>query len=143
MQSLINTSELVEQISDALKLNEEENRELYDELSQIQNGAVKNTLHDIIKLLKPELNALTGKKCFEGHEPVMHTYVACIRGRSVRDAQYETVACSDHLDDDAWIDAYEMPLFLEIVKAETPIRATQIAAAHAKVNTNVIELFPI
>lgn len=143
MQNPINSSELAEQISDVLKLNQEENKELYNELSQIQNGAVKNALHHMMKLLKPELNALTGKKCFTEHKPVMHTYVACICGCSVRDAQYEKTACSDHLDDDAWVDAHEMPLFLEIVKAETPTRAKQIAAFHYKVNENVIELFPV
>lgn len=143
MKDSVNSSKLTEQISDVLKLNKEENKELYDELSQIQNGAVKNVLHRMMKLLKPELNALAGKKCFTKYEPVMHTYVACIRGCSVRDAQYEKAACSDHLDDKAWVDAYEMPLFLEIINAETPTRAKQIAASHNKVNENVIELFPV
>lgn len=131
MDKAYNSSELAKQVSVKLKLSQAEGLELYKELSQIQNGRVKEALD---MLTRPS----AGKEC--GTAP---KYAACIRSESSRDVQYEKHPGSDHLDDSQWVDAGSMPLFLKIIEADTPIRAKQMAAAYAGVDEGVIELYPV
>lgn len=129
----INSSELARQVSEILKLSQEDGLKLYKELSQMPNGPVKDALEGLVEALEDKA----------GDKKTDIRYAACIRGSSVRDAQYEKAANSNPLDDDVWVDAEDMPLFLKIIEAATPPRAVQIAAAYAGVEKEVIELFPM
>lgn len=70
-------------------------------------------------------------------------YVACIKDSCVRDAQYAKYEDADLIDDDAWIDAEEIPLFLKIIEADTEDEARRIAAEYASADEDVIELYPL
>lgn len=135
-----NSSALAKQVADKLKLNQEESLKLYKELSQIPNGMVKDAL-DVLSGPADLSNQMVTQ--IQHKSGGMQKYAAYIRGECVRDSQYSKHPDADPLDDDAWLDAPGMPLFLKIVEAETPTRATQIAAIYAGVNESVIELQPI
>lgn len=122
-----NSSVLAARIVKKLKLSDSEADELYAQLSQIDNGPVKDA---IAALCADEAN--TTRK-----------YASVIRASSTRDVQYEKTADSDHLDDDAWVDIGNMPLFLGFVEAESPSRAKHIAAIRAGVDTSVIEIYDV
>lgn len=124
------SSVLARQVSEILKLNQEDSLKLYKDLSQLSNGPVKDALH-----------ALSMTEKIQNGKPALKRYMACIKESCVRDAQYSTKEDADFLDDDAWLDARELPLFLGIVEAETPIRARQILSARNNVDKNVIELY--
>lgn len=70
-------------------------------------------------------------------------YVACIKADCIRNGQYSKWIGASPVDDHAWVWANDMPLFLEVVVADTPARAAQLAAARAGVTEDVIELIPV
>lgn len=123
-----NSSELAAQVAAKLGYEKDQELLLYRELSQVPNGAVKDAL---AALAKPE------------ERPRNNKYIAVFRGSQVRDAQYAAHEDADPLDDDAWLDANGMPLYIGIVEAETDIRARQIAAARERVDDSVIEVYSI
>lgn len=120
-----NSSELAARIAKKLNMNEENELQLFKELSQIGDGPVKDALDALSR--KEETNR----------------YVATIGGSCVRDAQYSKHADAEWDDDDAWCDAKNAPIFLEVVEADTPTRARQIAAVKAGVDTGVVELYDL
>lgn len=132
-----NSHEMAKKVGRILKLDREEEKALYDQLCLFSDGPVKKAIDGLIKWVKLSLNSDMGKK-----DIPMNVYAACIRADSVRDAQYETKAGSDHRDDDAWLNA-EMPLFIDMIPAESPDNAKLIAAAQAGVEPDVIALFTI
>lgn len=121
-----NSSTLSRMTAEALGLSEKEEKALYGQLASIPEGPVKEVMRKLV-----------------GTKVPVNKYAACIKGSSVRDAQYETKSCSNPLDDNAWVDAEEIPLFLGIIEASSPTRATQIAASQNNVDADVIELFEI
>ena len=130
MPKILNSSELAKQVSEKLNLSQTDSLALYNELSQIPNGQVKDAL-----------DALSDRTIRKSDQ--ITKYVACIKGSCVHGAKYTSTPNADPLDNKVWTDADKMPLFLEIVEAATPTRAMQIAAAHAGVDVNVIELQPL
>jgi hypothetical protein len=48
MSGIYNSAELANQISKKLKLDEEESRKLYEQLSQLPNGAVKDAIARLV-----------------------------------------------------------------------------------------------
>lgn len=161
-----NSSELARQVSERLHLNQEDGLRLYEELSQIPNGYVKDALDLLSAGYRvtddDEKHALESVKhaisvLEKGSDPQKYAalrglhsileaklnprkYVACIKGTCVRDAKYSVHDDADPLDDGAWRDVHEVPLFIGIIEAETPVRAKQIVAAQEGVDTGVIEL---
>lgn len=127
MHKTHNSSELAKRVSEKLKLNQEDSLELYKELSQLPDGHVKDALSAL----------MTDKTSSSTH----HEYAACIKGTCVRNAQYSKWEDAMPLDDDAWVNANEKPIFLGIIEADTPTRAKQIVAARVGVSENVIELY--
>ncbi len=121
-----NSSALAKQVSDKMKLSQEEDLELYNELSQLGNGPVKKILDT---LTKPS---------------PMRRFVACIKGSCVRDAQYSKFDGAEPLDDDNWLDASDdTEIYINIVEAETEIRAKQIAATWMCTDPSAIVLHEI
>lgn len=121
-----NSSELAARIAKKLNLSGDETDRLYDQLSQIGNGPVKDAFAALC-----------------GPQTAMKKYAGVIRAESTRDVQYEKTSNSDHLDDNAWVDIGKMPLFLGFVEAESPSRAKHIAAARTGVDTSVIEIYDV
>lgn len=103
-----------------LHMDGDEEKLLFEELSSLPNGKVKEVL-----------DRLTSKGL----------YVACIKASCCRDAQYSVCEDADLLDEEKWKDACGMPLLLKAVEADTPQRAKQMAAAYAGTDTNVVELY--
>lgn len=159
MHKSINSSELAKQVSEKLQLSQADGLGLYKELSQISDGFVKDALSALLEKAETNQDMLakhtsclekiqSDLDVFAGQGSEMSRYVACISSGYVRDAQYATKSGADCLDDDdrfdddAWVDA-DLPLYLKIVEADTRTRAAQIAASHAGVDEDVIELIPI
>lgn len=120
-----NSSELAARIAKKLNMNEENELQLFKELSQIGDGLVKDAFDALCE--KGETNR----------------YVAVIGGNYVRNAQYPKHIDADWNDDGAWCDVKNAPIFLEVVEADTPTRARQIAAVKAGVDTGVVELYDL
>lgn len=164
-----NSAELAKRISERLQLDEETSRELFDQLSKIPNGPVKDAMDILVKGYRTatddEQRVKTAVKnavdvLEHGSEPQKYAalrdvrrlletklnkrkYVACIKGTCVRDAQYSVHADADPLDDGARMDANEAPIFIGIIEAETPVRAKQIMAARENIDMDVIVLTEI
>lgn len=124
MSNTYNSSALTKQVTEKLKLSEEENQKLYEELSQLDNGMIKDVLEK-----------LTTKNSRKSQK-----YAACIKASCIRDAQYSKRWDADPLNDNEWRDAEDCSLFIGIIEAETPVRAKQLAAIRAEVDAEVIEL---
>lgn len=120
-----NSSELAARIAKKLNMNEENELQLFKELSQIGDGPVKDALDALSR--KEETNR----------------YVAVIRSSCVRDAQYSKHVDAEWDDDDVWCDVKNGRIFLEVIEADTPTRARQIAAVKAGVDTEVVELYDL
>lgn len=123
-----NSSELAAQVAAKLGYQKDQELMLYRGLSQVPNGVVKDAL---AALAKPE------------EKPRNNKYIAVFRGSQVRDAQYATHEDADPLDDDAWLDAEDMPLYIGIVEAESDVRARQLVAVRERVDVSVIDVFNI
>lgn len=149
-----NSSALAKQVSEKLGLDQAGGLELYKELTQVPDGRVKDALHalsapdaalaemDLEKeypALHAKMVAAAGKK----KDDAPRRFAACIRSSCVRDAQYAIHRDTAMEDDASWMDANDMELFLEIVEADTPTRAKQIAAAYAGVDESIIVLYPV
>lgn len=120
-----NSSELARQVAEKLKLGHEKEMVLYNELSQVPNGPVKDAIAALVA------------------SSPLHKYVAFVKGSCVRDAQYAVKADADLLDDDAWLDAQDAPLYVGIYEAETEIRARQMAAIRERVDADVIGVIEV
>ena len=127
MDKSYNSSVLAKQVAEKLKLNKAEEMELYNELSQTGSRRIRNVLD---MLTRPNGN-------------VANKYAACIKASYVRDVRYMKSADMEPVDESSWTYVDRKPVFLDIVEAETPTRAKQIAAIHGHVDQNVIELYPI
>lgn len=121
MSKNINSSDLARQVAEKLKMGKDEELGLYNDLSQIGNGPVKDAL-DVLTAPNP-----------------LNKYVVCFRESCVRDAQYSKTYDAEPLDDEAWLDANDACIYIGIVEAETEIRARQIAAVREGVDTEVIK----
>lgn len=163
------SSALAKQVAERLHLSQAEGLELYKELSQMENGLVKDVLDILSQPSGTEMNlaacypaAVEPIQKFGGGRIVnilmregernlvpekklhmLHKYAACIKGSCVRDAQYAKWKSATPMDDTAWEYANDMPLFLGIVRSETPEEAKQFAASSAGVDESVIELYDI
>lgn len=128
-----NSSELSARIAKKLNMNQEEGLKLYKELSQMENGPVKDAL-----------NALCVENPVQGTaENPTKKYVAVIKDSCVRDTQYAVRYDVEVDDDDAWRDANGVEIFLGFVEAETPVRAKHIAAVKEDVDDSIIEIYPV
>ena len=128
MHKSVNSAELTEKIAKKLQLDRDCTNGLYEELSQIPDGYIKDALSALVDA---------------GIKPKTQKYAACISSGCVRDAQYSVKPDSDHMDDSLWLDSCGWPLFVKIIEADTQEHAAQAAAAYADVDEGVIELVPI
>lgn len=135
MHKSVNSLELTEKISRKLQLGQKDWDGLYEELSQIPDGYIKDALSALMDA---------------GIRPKAQKYAACINSSYVRDAQYAVKPDNgdmddddDYMDDSLWQDSCGWPLFLKIIEADTPADAAQAAADYADVDEEVIELVPI
>lgn len=122
--SPVNSLTLAAQIGWLLNMPKKDQNAVYDELSQLPEGPLKQAMTCLVNCVRSR-------------------YIACIRSESIRDAQYETTVDSDFLEDSEWISADEQPLFLKVIEAESELEARKIAAEYANVDESVIELIPI
>ncbi len=122
--SPVNSLTLAAQIGWLLNMPKKDQNAVYDELSQLPEGPLKQAMTCLVNCVRSR-------------------YIACIRSESIRGAQYETTADSDFLEDSEWISADEQPLFLKVIEAESELEARKIAAEYANVDESVIELIPI
>lgn len=122
--SPVNSLTLAAQIGWLLNMPKKDQNAVYDELSLLPEGPLKQALTCLVNRIRSR-------------------YIACIRSESVRGAHYETTADSSFLEDTEWITADEQPLFLKVIEAESELEARKIAAEYANADESVIELIPI
>lgn len=123
MSGIYNSAELANQITKKLELNEEDSRKLYEQLSQLPNGAVKDAVARLV------------------NNNTMNEYITIIKDSCVRDAQYSTHDDASWNDDGSWRDAEYMGLYIGIVFAETEVRARQIAAAQKGIDAGCVTAY--
>lgn len=127
-----NSSALARQVAGKLELSQAEGLVLYRELTKIGDGPVKDAL-----------DRLSRDNTTDGKRPALARYAAVVKAENVRDVQYAKHMDADPSDEEAWVDAGSIPVFLKIVEADTPVRAKQMAAVYAGTDESVIELYPM